>query len=86
MCCSGSQRDLQRPELSFMAKESLELGDAFVDLLNDLRSLSPGGELADEVKLDGRLRISNSVEDFWKSSYLHWVRSCCATMRRTGSR
>lgn len=45
------ERDLQRPELSFMAKESLELGDAFVDLLNDLRSLSPGGELADEVKL-----------------------------------
>ena len=45
-------RDLSRPELAWMAKESLDLGEAFTEILDALRRFAPSGELADEVKLE----------------------------------
>lgn len=44
-------RDLSRSELLWMAKESLDLGEAFTEVMDSLRRFSPSGELADEVKL-----------------------------------
>jgi type VI secretion system protein ImpL len=45
-------RDLARVELLWMAKESLDLGDAFADVLDSLGRFAPSGELADEVKME----------------------------------
>jgi type VI secretion system protein ImpL len=43
-------RDLNRPELQWLSKDSLELGDPFSEVLASLRHFSPDGRMSDELR------------------------------------
>ena len=44
------ERDLGRPELQWMSKDALELGDPMAEVLASLRHFSPDGRMSDELR------------------------------------